>query len=165
MFNQAPINRIKDINWNYSANAGIEPVKPESHAVRQLLADVSELVELQARLTANDIRASITGMIAPMMLLAIAAIVLLGMIPVIFLAIANVLVILLDWPSYAAQFASGGLAFLAAFIMSLVAITKLKQVASPMQQSVNELSKNLETMRELLRGKVQPDREYPNYPR
>jgi uncharacterized integral membrane protein len=167
MFDQAPMNRLNDLNWNLRAeNEAQQPLKPESHhGVRHLLADISELVELQARLTANDVQTSLAGLLAPTMLFAGAAIIVLGTIPIVVLAIANTLVVELDWPNYAAQFASGGVAILTAFVMAYMARVKLKKVAAPLKQSANELSKNFGTIRDLLREKEDSRRQYPNYPR
>jgi hypothetical protein len=163
MFDQAPINRLNDLNWNRrSENEAQQPMKSDSHhGVRHLLADISELVELQARLTANGLRSSLAGLLAPAILLAVAAIILLGTVPVIVLAIANTLVVELDWPSYAAQFASGGLAILTAVVTASMAIGKLKRVTVPLEQSTNEFSKNFGTIRDLLRDKEDSNPQYP----
>lgn len=166
MFDQTPINRFQNHKWELGPTGETEPMKPDSHhGVRHLLADISELVELQARLTANDLRASLKGMIAPTVLLALAAIVLLGTLPVILLAVANSIVVELQCPNYAAQFASGGLAILVTIVLVSVAVVKLRKVTVPLEQSVNELSKNFETIRDLIRGQMHADREHPNYPR
>jgi hypothetical protein len=166
MFDQTPINRIQNLKWELDSTGETESMKPDSHhGVRHLLADIGELVELQARLTANDLRASFKGLIVPTVLLALAAIILLGTLPVILLAVANSLVVELQWPNYAAQFASGGLAILATIVLVSIAFVKLKKVTIPLEQSANELSKNFETIRDLLRGQMHSDREFPNYPR
>jgi hypothetical protein len=167
MFDQTPINRLNDLNWNRrEENEAQQPMKPDSHhGVRHLLADISELIELQARLTATGLRSSLAGLLTPAILLAAAAIILLGTVPVIVLAIANTLVVELDWPNYAAQFASGGAAMLTAFVMVSLAIVKIKKAGAPLEQSANELGKNFGTLRDLLRGKEESNPQYPNYPR
>lgn len=166
MFDQTPINRLENFNWSARIEGDREFKKTDSHhGVRHLLADISELVELQTRLTANDLKSSLVRVIAPVSLLAIAAIVLLGLIPVILLAIANALVVELQWPSYAAQFASGGLALVTTIVLVSVAIVKLKKVAAPMERSVRELGKNFETIRDLLRDNSHSDNEFPQSPR
>jgi hypothetical protein len=166
MFDQTTINRLQDLNWNSRVEDDREFKKPDSHhGVRHLLADISELVELQTRLTTNDLKSSLARLIAPMSLLVVAAVVLLGTIPVLLLAIASALVIELQWSSYAAQFASGGLAILTAIMLVLVAILKLKRVAAPMERSVSELGKNIETIRDLLRDNSHPEHGFPKYPR
>jgi hypothetical protein len=166
MFDQTPINRIQNLRWQRDSTGETESMKPDSHhGVRHLLADISELIELQARLTANDVRASLKGLIVPVGLLALAAIVLLGTLPVILLAVANAIVVELQWPNYAAQFASGGLSILLAITLVSVAIIKLKRITVPLEQSANELSKNFESIRDLLRGQMDTNNDYPNYPR
>lgn len=166
MFDQTPINRLEDLNWTQHFEGDREHKKPDSHhGVRHLLADISELVELQTRLTASDLKSSLAGMIAPLILFTVAALVLLGTTPVILLAIASGMVSALQWPSYAAQFASGGLAMVATLVLVSVAILKLKKVAAPMERSVSELGKNFETIRDLLRDNSHSQNEFPKYPR
>jgi hypothetical protein len=166
MFDQTPINRIQNLEWEYDSTGNTESMKPDSHhGVRHLLADISELVELQARLTASDVRASLKGLIVPIGLLALAAIVLLGTLPVVLLAVANAIVVELQWPSYAAQFASGSLAIILAIALVSVAVMKLKKITAPLNQSANELSKNFESIRDLLRGQMHSNNDYPSYPR
>lgn len=166
MFDQTPINRFQNFKWEPGSTDERESMKPESHhGVRDLLADISELVELQARLTTNDFRASLKSAIVPAVLLALAAIVLLGTLPVFLLAVANSIVVELRWPNYAAQFASGGLAILAAIVLVSVAMLRLRKVTMPLEQSVTELSKNFETIRDLLRAQMNSDREFTNYQR
>lgn len=166
MYNQTPINRLNDLPWSRNTETDKATKATDSqHGIRHLLADISELVELQAKLTATGLRLSLYGMVAPAILLVLAAILSLGTVPIILLAFANALVIEFQWPSYAAQLASGGLAILVTIALVSLAIFKLKRVTIPMEQSVNELSKNFETIRDLLKGQMQSDREVPNHPR
>jgi hypothetical protein len=118
--------------------------------VRQLLADIIELVELQGRLMVDDVRNSLTAVVKPSLLTLCSAVVLLGTLPVILLAVANTLVSELQWTQHAAQFTCGGIAVLLATGLIVWARQLFKKCAIPLQQSMSELEKNLDTLREML---------------
>jgi hypothetical protein len=148
MYDQTPVNRINGLNWTQH-----EEEQAETGRIRQLVADITELAELQARLIAGDIRLTAASMVKPLLFMVMAVVLLLGMTPVLILAVANVLVEQQQWSPSMAQFACVGAAFLVAAGLGTLAFFKLKELASPLQRSLSELEKNLDKLRQMLVGK------------
>ncbi len=152
MFEQAPINRLNGMSWNKTGEAKVPQTQSESNGVRQLLADVTELAELQTRLLAGDVRSSLHAIIRPLVFVVCGVVILLAALPVLLLAFANLLVAEAQWSMYAAQFASGGVALLVAGGLAAWAYRKIQRSAFPLERSLCEMRKNLETLREMLVG-------------
>lgn len=151
MFDQTPLNRLNGLNWGHNEpDREYDQDKSEMGGVRKLLADITELVELQGRLMVDDVRSSLTAVVKPSLLALCSAVILLGTIPVVLLASANVLVSELQWTQHAAQFACGGIALLLVVVLIAWASRLFKKCAMPLQQSMSELEKNLATLREML---------------
>jgi hypothetical protein len=149
MFDQTPLNRLDGLNWSHR-KSDVDEHKSENGGVRQLVADIAELVELQGRLMVDDVRSSLTAVVKLSLLTLCSAAIFLGTIPVILLAAANVLVSELQWSQHAAQFACGGTALLLVAVLLVWAYQLFKKCEMPLQQSMSELEKNLATLREML---------------
>jgi hypothetical protein len=63
MFDQAPINRLGGLHGRREAS--FHPADGDAGGVRRLLADVTELAELQARLVASDAKGLAESIIKP----------------------------------------------------------------------------------------------------
>jgi hypothetical protein len=154
MFDQTPINRLNGVNWNRTMAAKDGRTDDDDLAgVRRLLADITELAELQMRLIADDARCLIASLVKPAMLGVIGLVIILGTMPVLLLAAASMMVEHLAWSPAVAQLTSGGAGLLVAAVLGLVAVKKLKACGSPLRQSLTEMEKNLATLREMLVGK------------
>lgn len=150
MFDQTPINRLNGTSWGPHSENKRDHAQHETGRVKQLLADVAELVELQTRLMADDVRTSLAATIKPTMLVVIGIALLIGTVPVLLLALANLLVDQQQWSLPLAQFTCAGVTLLLAVSLGRLALQQVKRCASPLQRSLNELEKNLETLREML---------------
>lgn len=150
MFDQTPINRLNGKRWGPHLGINGDQSQHEMGGIKQLLADVTELVELQARLTADDVRSTLAATVKPTLFVAIGIALLLGTVPVLLLALANVLVAQLQWSPAMAQFTCAGVALLLAISLGALAWQQFKRCASPLQRSLHEMEKNLETLREML---------------
>lgn len=148
MYDQAPINRIRESDWKHHVKDG-----QETGGVRQLIADITELAELQARLIADDVRLTAVSVATPIILLLVALVITLGLTPVLVLAGANLLVEQVGWSQSISQFVCLGLGLLVVITLGILAVRKLKNLALPLKRSVSELEKNLAKMREMLVGK------------
>lgn len=155
MFEQTPINRLNGKSWELQSDINRDQAEHEMGGVKQLLADVSELAELQTRLMADDMRSAVAGTVKPTVFVVLSIALLIGTMPVLLLAAANLLVDQQQWSPHMAQFVSAGVALALAAILGSLALRKFKRCASPLQRSFNELEKNLDTLREMLVGKEQ----------
>lgn len=152
MFDQTPINRLNGIPWSPSNHpANRQP--SEISGIKQLLADITELAELQIRLMAGDARATVKGTIAPVVFTLIGGSLLLAALPVLILSIASFLAARLAWPLEVAQLVSAGGAIFLGIVFGLVAINKLKHCVDPLARSLTELEKNMVTLRHMLAEK------------
>jgi hypothetical protein len=152
MFDQTPINRLNGMSWNKPVEGNPVQSQADMNGVRQLLADVTELAELQTRLLADDVRSSLYAFIRPLVYIVGGVVILLATLPVVLLAFANLLVAEAEWPTYAAQFTCAGSALLAAGVLAVLAYRRIQRSAIPLQRSMCEMQKNLETLREMLVG-------------
>ncbi len=157
MFEQTPINRLNGKSWELHSDFNRDQAEHEMGGVKQLLVDVTELAELQTRLMADDVRSSLAGTIKPTLFVVLSIALLIGTVPVFLLAVANLLVDQQQWSPYVAQFVCAGVALLVAVVLGSLALQKFKQCASPLQRSLSELEKNMDTLREMLVGKATPN--------
>lgn len=162
MFEQAPINRLSNTDWS-DMNADPSQANSDRNGVRLLLADLTELVELQCRLFADDVRSTLTALARPAGLFAVVLLMGLATLPVLILAIANMLTVLTGWPTYASQFASVGIALVVAAGLFLTAVKLIQNSTLPLKRSAEELQKNLATFREMLLGDQQRSENRPPY--
>jgi hypothetical protein len=156
MFDQTPINRLKDFGWG-----AVEPMDPrldsshnqrvqESHSVKQLLTDLVELAELQIRLIRSDVRKSFALAVRPLVGLLLAGVVLIGAIPVLLFAVASFLESQLGWSLAVAQLSIAGLAGLIGVLLLVAGIRSCRQCCRPIQRSLDELSENYTRLKGLL---------------
>ncbi|MDZ4656978.1 MAG: phage holin family protein [Bythopirellula sp.] len=153
MFEQTPINRLNGKSWELPSDINHDQAKHDRGGVKQLLADVTELAELQTRLMADDVRSSLAATVKPTLFVVVSIALLIGTVPVLLFAVANLLVDQQQWSPHMAQFTCAAVALLIAVSLGSLALQKFKQCASPLQRSLDELEKNMDTLREMLVGK------------
>jgi hypothetical protein len=151
VFNQAQMNRVKAID-GYRIES-LDDSDDSSGGVRRLLADITELAELQTRLVATDAKCLAASSILPVVLVFTGLVIVLGALPVLLLSVANFLVQRFGWTPAVAQLAAAGSAILIAILLCAIAVRKVKTWGSPLSRSLAELEKNMETLREILSGK------------
>jgi hypothetical protein len=151
MFDQAPINRLGGLHGRREAS--FHPADGDAGGVRRLLADVTELAELQARLVASDAKGLAESIIKPTILATIGFVIVLGAVPVLLLSCANFLVEWFDWTPAVAQLAAAAAALLIAGTLCAFAVKLLKACGSPLRRSLAELEKNMDILRDMLQGK------------
>ena len=152
MFGQTPINRLNGVSWDHHSTHNCDRPNNEVTGVRDLMADLTELVELQGRLIVDDAQRSLNGAVKPIVILVCAGLVMLSTMPVLLLALSNVFVSEFVWPIYAAQFASAGIGLLVSLGLFGCARHMIRNNPRPLQQSMAELEKNLRKFREMLVG-------------
>ena len=106
MFDQTPVNRLNGIKWGRAANH--HSGETDTGGVRHLLADITELAELQVRLVAGDAKGLADSMVKPAILGVIGLVIMLGAVPVLLLAVANALVEQFAWSLVMAQLTAAG---------------------------------------------------------
>lgn len=150
MFDKAPVNRLNGYSWGHN---NVDENDLESGGVRRMIADVTELAELQGRLAVNDVKCLVESAIRPLIMGIVAVVIVLATLPVLLFAAANALVDQLDWSPALAQAAVGGVGILIAGILIAIAVKKLNRCGSPLRRSLDELEKNLGILREILVGR------------
>jgi hypothetical protein len=138
------------------------PRKSEPNVVAsfsELAHDVVELAELQTQLLKLDVAASWHRMRTGVVLLVIGLCLLLGCIPVIWLAIAESLVEFADWSRTAALAVACLVALLAAGTFVLIAWQRLKSMLDAFDRSREEFNRNLAWIKSSLRQKPAASRE------
>lgn len=169
MSDKTPVNRIQDSAWqvppetDYSA----QPENREEKGVRQLMADVVELSELQLQLLASDVKSSFSMAIKPIVWMVVAAIILLGALPVVLLAIASLLESdLVGWSDYIAQGAVSLVALVIGAILLKVSSRALKRCVDPISRSASEMAETVAQLKNVLnRSETASSGETPNRPR
>lgn len=153
MFDQTPLNRLSGMNWGDEQPDNDMSDMHDGRGVRRLLADISELAELQVRLLASDARCLLASLIKPAVLGAVGLAILLGSVPILVLAGADALVQQLAWSRPLAELAAAGVAVLIAVVFVGMAAAGLRRCGPPLRSSLSEFEKNMDTLREMLTGK------------
>jgi uncharacterized membrane protein YqjE len=132
-------------------------------SVSGLTHDVIELSELQTKLFVLDIKNGSRRLRTCLILAVVGACFLLGTIPVALLALAHVIVEQLDWAQSVALGAAALAGLLLAAIIAGTAWGILKSGLFSLEQSREELRRNLDWIKSTLRNRAQPATE--NSPR
>lgn len=134
-----------------SAAAGVR------NGVGELLHDVVSLGELQAQLLAVDARESMQKAQSPVVLLLGGAALALGAVPVLLLALAEALVLLLDWERALAYLVSGLIGAVVGGVLVFAAWRQAAAVLAVFDRSRAELSENVRWIKyALTRGRRPP---------
>lgn len=152
MAGQTPINRMNgygDQVTNGSAASAVHTMHGVTD-VRRLLADLTELGELQIRLFSADVRATRQRATGPVVLVAIGAAIVLGSVPVLLLSAADALQSHLGWQAWLAHLIAGGAGVLCGLLALAVAYRKFAAVTGPIERSTTELAKSLTAIRQML---------------
>lgn len=148
MADQTPVNRI---NGRYRSSPSSPPRSSEqhSHGVRQLLADITELVELQFRLLTADVSELRQRISPPIIATAIGLAIVLGAMPVLLLAAAAALYSQAGWELWLACLTAGGAGAVVGVATLAIGYNGFKRIAVPLERSSNELAKSIASLREM----------------
>jgi len=119
-----------------------------AHAT-DLVHDVITLIELQFKLLYVDVREVLSRATGGVVLLAALVAVLLGCVPVLLVATAELLVAYATWQRPLAYFVVAGVAGLVALVVGLLTVRRLRSVGAVLARSHAELLKNLEFVKSL----------------
>ena len=152
MAGQAPINRMNGYGDRYSKRSATSeaPPREDMWGGRRLLADLTELGELQVRLFSADLRATRQRATGPILYTAIGMAIVLGSMPVLLLSAAEALVGKFGWQSWAAHLVSGGVAVLCGLLALAIAYRKFTTVTEPIERSTSELAKTFAALKQML---------------
>jgi hypothetical protein len=120
--------------------------------------DVATLVELQAKLAAQDARECLSHALVPLGFIAIASAVLLGGVPVVLLGIADVLARAIGIAPGWAMLLTAAVAMTAAGLVALLCLGRVRVSLEPLRRSREELSRNIAWLRTVL---LHSGRAYP----
>ena len=119
-------------------------------SLSDLGGDVASLVELQAKLTAIDLKETIDKATYPTVTLAVAAVVLIGAIPVMFIGLAFVLAIALSISQGASLLIVGVTFALIGGVIGWIAMMKVLQSLQSFRRSREELIRNIAWVRTVI---------------
>jgi hypothetical protein len=145
MSDQTTINRL-----NGNRTSGNQQEAPRSSGFARLASDITELVELQIRLLTEDLKQTVRRIVVPLIVTVVGGALLLGCIPVLLIAVGDLIVVYGEWPEWGALLASGGIVFLLSAGMLWFAFIRLRRCIAPLERSVQELGKNFAALRGML---------------
>ena len=135
------------MNGSTNGNRSDEPVRRSTRSVvgnaADVLHDVTELAELQAKLLAADLKMTGRRTIVPTVCLTVATCLLLGLVPVVLLAAAELMLQHTELSRPIALLLSSGLGLLLAGVFAVVGWLKLKSVFRELESSTTELKQNI----------------------
>jgi hypothetical protein len=117
-----------------------------------LAHDVIELSELQAQLFVHDLKSTAQKTRTSLVLTVIGLCVLLGTVPVALIALGQFIAELTDWPQSAGLAIAALIGIVASAVLMAVARNRLSAGLNSMQQSRDELSRNIEWIKASLRS-------------
>jgi|tagenome__1003787_1003787.scaffolds.fasta_scaffold20184461_3 hypothetical protein len=117
-----------------------------------LAHDVIELSELQAQLFAHDVKSTAQKTRTSLVLSVVGLCVLLGTIPILLMALGEFIAELTDWPLSAGLAIAAVIGIVASACLLAAARNRLSAGLNSMQQSRDELSRNIEWIKASLRS-------------
>jgi uncharacterized membrane protein YqjE len=136
------------------------PAREMTRNVGGLASDIASLVELQARLFALDAKASLRRMIAPVVLAVLGVALLLGAVPVLWMAVAYWL-FSLGMNGAAALFLSFVIGAVLGVVGVVIAWFLFRGSLSSFQRSREELANNIAWIKDALKPQSRTARETP----
>jgi len=127
------------------------PTREVFEGAAEILHDVTELAELQVELLASDIRATIRRSSVALAVLAVGICGILGVIPILLLALAEILTTSFDLSRFASLLIAGGVGTVASLIAAFFGVRGFKRSLSSLDNSKTELKKNVKWMKRSLR--------------
>lgn len=127
------------------------PTREVFEGAAEILHDVTELAELQVELLASDVRATIRRSSAALGVLAVGVCGVLGVIPVLLLALAEILMTSFDLNRFASLLIAGGVGTVASLIAAYFGVRGIKRSLTSLDNSKTELKKNVKWMKRALR--------------
>lgn len=128
------------------------PVKSVFGNASQVVHDITELAELQAKLFAADLHATKKRAILPIVILVISVCLLLGVVPVALLGVAELLVQYGELARSTAVLLAAAAGLIIAGVMAVIAGLRLKNGLSELSRSKRELSRNIEWIKTSLKS-------------
>lgn len=118
----------------------------------ELLHDMTTIVELQAKLTLHDLRASARRARGPLAVCLAAMLVLVGAAPIALAAAAEALVAYAAWTRPPAYLATAAVAGVVALVALWLAAAALRGSTQPLERSQRELAENVRWLRRAIRA-------------
>jgi len=112
--------------------------------------DVTTLIELQAKLTALDLKESKDHLIFPLSLAVVAVVVVLGAVPVALLGVADLLATALNVAPGWSRLLIAGLTLAVAGVIGFLSVKEIGRSLEPLRRSREELARNLAWLRTVL---------------
>ena len=126
--------------------------------VAGVIHDVTELIELQARLFAADTKAAVRDSVPPLVLMVTAVCILLGAMPVLLLGVAEVLAVQVELSRTVSLFVAAGMGVGVALLVLAIAWWRLRRGISHLDGSLEELERNVAWIKQVLKNEGPPPR-------
>ena len=142
-----------DCETKMNTNGRIRDEEPNvATSFSGLAHDVIELGELQAQLFAHDVKSTATKTRTSLVLAVVGLCVLLGTIPVLLIALGQFIAEQTGWPQSAGLAIAAVIGIVASAVFMAVARNRLSAGLNSMQQSRDELSRNIDWIKASLRS-------------
>jgi hypothetical protein len=142
-----------DCETKMNTNGRIRDEEPNvATSFSGLAHDVIELSELQAQLFAHDVKSTAQKTRTSLVLSVVGLCVLLGTIPILLMALGEFIAELTDWPLSAGLAIAAVIGIVASACLLAAARNRLSAGLNSMQQSRDELSRNIEWIKASLRS-------------
>lgn len=138
---------------------GTSPSRTVARNVGEAVHDVISLLELQIQLLTLDARQATRRSALPALLLGVGVVVLLSGFPILLLSVAYAMVELWDVSRWLALLIAAAIALVVGGLIGYLAWKALLQRISLLQRSQQELSKNFETIKHVLRRNDVPSQQ------
>lgn len=139
------------MNGSTSRSDHVSPRKVVGNAT-DVMRDVTELIELQGKLFASDLKLTCRRAAVPTLLLTAGVCLLLGLVPVLLAGLADLFVERFDLTRSLALLASAGCGLVAAVALLLTGWLLLRNAMTQLRNSGDELQRNLRWLKHTLRS-------------
>ncbi len=127
------------------------PVAGFAGQAANVMGDLLELSELQARLAQADARLVVSRCVRPAVVLLLGLAAALASLPVLTLAVSGALQQWSQWPAWQAQLLVGGLASLLAVVAIVLSLSAIRRATLQFERSATELANNIAWLKSVLR--------------
>jgi hypothetical protein len=150
---------IQSTSNNYKS--GLSPIGGLLASSSDVALDIIEVGELQVRLARIDAKSASTQSIAAFALIAGGTAIIVACLPLVAIALANVLSDLLEWELWITQLVIGLISTCIGLMLTMFGTLRLWYAISAFERTSTELTNNMSWLKQLVRGLKSSNAEKP----
>lgn len=127
------------------------PTEGVRNGLAGLLHDVTTLAELQVKLLGVDAKAASSRAVLPLALLGAAAVFFLSALPLLLVALAQLLRDQAGWPAAAATLTTVAVGLVVACVLGAIGFVRLRRCMEPLARSRDEFNRNVAWLKNALK--------------